>query len=457
MAFNGLLRVSGISLLMFMFSAPAHPQPFSQQLAIPEKVDFVSEKSLLFSNTDFEQLRNARINEWDELDLAPNTAAKGPLRFRRINLYAPDAQIIVSDGTGERLMNKSGRRFFVAIDKARSAGFSLDPATGSINGLLIEGTQSYRISNEQEPGSMQDEVRISSLRDETATSVFSCENSSHPEILSRQAEQVQSDILPSLNAMAQGTGVLFEAIIAIDTDNEFLWNKFSNNENAARNWIEDLLVRVNVIYERDLRLRLLLGTTILRKDNTPSGNPDFNADPEGFNDGLEEFRNYWRDNQQGVNRVFAALLTGKGIAANSFSGVAWVHAYCSNNYGYSFNRIGAGLSASFVAGGFGHEIGHNLGSSHTHCEKLANNGSDFVDTCYSGERAGCFSGTPACPAGGTGTIMSYCHLSPGGCSASYVFHPLIVGKLDNRIIANTPGCISEIYAGDVILSNGFEQ
>jgi hypothetical protein len=294
------------------------------------------------------------------------------------------------------------------------------------------------------------------LRDENERSVFACENDNHPDIMTRQTEQVRSDLLPSLNAMPNGTAVLFEAAIAIDTDNEFLWEKFSNNENDARDWIEDLFVRLNVIFERDLGLRLLLGTTILREDNTPSGNPDFNADPGGFNDGLSQFGNYWSANQQGVNRVFAALLTGKDISSNSFSGIAWVDGYCSRNYGYSLNRIGSNLSASFVAGGIGHEIGHNLGSRHTHCEKLANNGADYVDNCYS-EQNGCYDGTPLCPVDGAGTIMSYCHLSPDGCNDSDVFHPLIVGKLDNRIIANSPNCISELNENDAILSDGFEN
>ena len=452
MAFNELLRIGGLSLLMALYSAPG----MSQQLAIPVEAGYISEKRLQLSNTDFEQLQHAHLNDWVELDLVASTGAQGPLRFQRINLYAADTQIIVSDGVNKSRLERSGRRFFVAIDTNRSAGFSLDPITGEMSGLLIEGTQSYRIENGHRPGRKADEILISNLRDENQRSVFGCENDSHPGILSQHAERIRSNSLPSLNAMPNGTTVSFEAVIAIDTDNEFLWEKFSNNENDARNWIEDLFVRLNVIFERDLRLRLLLGTTILREDNTPSGDPDFNADPEEFNADLSKFGNHWSANQQGVNRVFAALLTGKEISSYSFSGVAWVDGYCSNNYGYSFNRIGSNLSASFVAGGVGHEIGHNLGSRHTHCEKLANNGADYVDECYS-EQAGCFDGTPICPAGGAGTIMSYCHLSPDGCNDSDVFHPLIIVKLDDRIISNTPGCISEVNESDAILSDGFED
>src|SRR6185503_11658566 len=55
---------------------------------------------------------------------------------------------------------------------------------------------------------------------------------------------------------------------------------------------------------------------------------------------------------------------------------------------------------------FTHEVGHNMGTQHTHCYNPP------LDHCYSGEQ-GCYVGPTSLPPGG-GTIMSYCHILPGG-------------------------------------------
>ncbi|HEV7671987.1 MAG TPA: M12 family metallo-peptidase [Thermoanaerobaculia bacterium] len=65
-----------------------------------------------------------------------------------------------------------------------------------------------------------------------------------------------------------------------------------------------------------------------------------------------------------------------------------------------------------------HEIGHNFNTHHTHCYVNSPDTSfpDPVDKCNGAEVAPgyeCWSGATSVPAGG-GSIMSYCHLQPGG-------------------------------------------
>ena len=57
---------------------------------------------------------------------------------------------------------------------------------------------------------------------------------------------------------------LHTATVAFDTDNELMFQKFGDNTTSATNYIASLIASINVMYERDLLLRLLQGFTVLR-------------------------------------------------------------------------------------------------------------------------------------------------------------------------------------------------
>jgi hypothetical protein len=96
----------------------------------------------------------------------------------------------------------------------------------------------------------------------------------------------------------------------------------------------------------------------------------------------------------------------------------------------------------------GHELGHNFGAFHTHCTNNPNTGT-FIDACFTGEGAGCFSGTPSCPTDnsvvGRGSLMSYCNFTPpggAGCGETLSeFHPAHEAILAARVATNVSnGC-----------------
>jgi len=243
---------------------------------------------------------------------------------------------------------------------------------------------------------------------------------------------------------------LHNAILAVDTDNELLFNKFGDNTTTATNFIASLIAQMDVMYNRDLLIQLVQGTTFLRVGNSNDGD-HFNDDPwtqtgSGANPNqLNEVSNYWSTTNAGIPRAVVAMLSGKG-SSNGASGIAWVpSSLCSTFTGVSFSQVFlSGTSPSFgdvlVVG---HEIGHNFGSPHTHCYNPP------IDTCYNGEAAqGCYAGAQSCPAASTingvtnvkGTLMSYCHLL-GGCTSSLVFHPTTVARLQPIIQAAVNTCI----------------
>jgi hypothetical protein len=242
-----------------------------------------------------------------------------------------------------------------------------------------------------------------------------------------------------------GITSLHTATVAVDTDNEIMGNKFSNNTTTATSYIASLFASMNVIYERDLLVRLLQGTTFLRTTTDPYDS-SLNTDASNTNK-LFEFTNYWSANNGGISRAIALMLSGRGGAGAA--GIAWVDVLCSTSNGYAFSRV-ATSGTSVWSGDVqvtAHEIGHNFGSPHTHCYNTL--GLPNPDTCSAGEAAaGCFSSTPSCPAPATysgipsvtGTLMSYCN-QLGGCSRSLVFHPDSVNLLDDKILSRVGSCI----------------
>ena len=148
--------------------------------------------------------------------------------------------------------------------------------------------------------------------------------------------------------------------------------------------------------------------------------------PGEIGDKLGRVRDHWNNSMQHVNRSVTCLISGEGGG-----GLAWVGVLCS---GYGYNVSGVDGRVNFPAPGYqwdvdvtSHELGHNIGSSHTH-----NCGwNPPIDSCWNAE-GGCYSGTRA----RRGTIMSYCHLQNQGTELQ--LHPR-VASLFNRVLANT-GC-----------------
>jgi hypothetical protein len=286
----------------------------------------------------------------------------------------------------------------------------------------------------------------------------------------------------SLLALPKG-GTLLEARVAVDTDFELLNLKFAGNTTNANNYIAALFAGMNTMYERDLGVRLVIGDVFLR---TGAGDPYTTTSADQTTEQLNEFGEYWRTNQGGIDRAFAMQLSGKSGNANQASGIAWVlanHNYCAEkgtlfNAGtltfghYSVTRVFryGGATAADDVSVIGHELGHNFGADHTHCTDRdeITAGLQPIDQCYNNE-AECYSGAVSCPTelpahGEKGTVMSYCHFGgPNGADCGPVvqeFHPVHEVLLGERVIANAGfACLTPASAGadpDLLFENGFE-
>ena len=378
--------------------------------------------------------------------------------LERVEVYAEGARVIVVDRWGQHEIPRSGRIFFRGTsswDPDIALALSIDPDSGGLRGMVrshnwvnaiaepdVEGHQPHRLGTPsalQPPGAppLQQSCGADQLPPDPTAEEFP-----PPISFSPAAKNITAD-------------PLYSAVIAFDTDMEWLYYRFSDNTADATTWIADFINESNVMYERDLSLRLLVGTTYLR-----TGGPPFDSDPYSVvaspanSSMLNEFGAYWAANYDAVDRVFAQLLSGKSASTSSSSGIAWLDGYCehqSSGGGYSifepFKATWVQMTSNVGVGA--HELGHNFGSHHTHCY------SPPIDECYASE-GGCYSGTTSCPPGGSGTIMSYCHFN--GCGSNQIlFHSRVITLIDGLRSAHTPWCIQDLAPPDMIFADDFEE
>lgn len=180
-----------------------------------------------------------------------------------------------------------------------------------------------------------------------------------------------------------------------------------------------LMSAVSSIYERDANVAIRVPFLRIWTVTDPY--------PGDIGAALGEVRDVWERTMQYVRRSTTVLLS------NSVGGgLAWVGTLCS---GYGYCVCGVGGAVNFPAGaGYiwdldvtSHELGHNIGSAHTHNCGWA----PAIDSCWNAE-GGCYDGTKPRP----GSIMAYCHLTPFG--NQLLFHPRVASLL--RAVTENRSC-----------------
>jgi hypothetical protein len=424
---------------------------------------FAAGDSLVLGHADLARLE--ALTAGDALSLGGFPDGHGgtaTLRFERMRIRAEGARTVVIDAQGERELAAAPRShlFGRSADGRVRASLWFEPGFTRVGGIGMSANGGA-FAIDAERGTRGAVLRARPVEDALPAGVVPRIDSGDDSVPSGRP---WPDALTLALAPGVPTGAPRIASLAIDTDNELMTERFSNNPAAASQWIDDLIATMNVMYIDDLGVQLQRGTTFLRTTPDPysqTGSPAANAH-------LTEFGSYWQANHGNVPRSFAMLLSGKADNPNSASGIAWLNSYCeyqSQNGSYSVNQVftnpqaGVFYSALIVA----HELGHNFGAYHTHCTNVATGsaptGTNTIDQCQSGE-SGCYAGATSCPNSGpgapAGTIMSYCNNRGCGDDDQNVlqFHPTHIGVLSALVAQNTPSCL--MTGGDTIFEDGFE-
>lgn len=194
----------------------------------------------------------------------------------------------------------------------------------------------------------------------------------------------------------------------------------NQNSTTVTNWVTGIFNVVSTIY-RNEGIYVALNKIVI---NTASDQYQSLSTSSSFNF-LNKFGEVTQNNMQNSNLAMLFSTRGGGMG-----GVAWLDVLCDsyatwqgNHFGpYAFMNVNTANAQGFPTytwntAATAHEIGHNLGSPHTHsCSwnttgYTTNNGK-AIDGCYNLEDGPCTLLGPSCPTA-KGTIMSYCHLMQG--------------------------------------------
>ncbi len=355
------------------------------------------------------------------------------LDLREIAPYSRDAQIVVVSADGSRRRIADATRYFEVQGRGDPSlrGIVMLRSDGRVRGLLRRADRFAWLQPDA-----RDVLRISALpQAKQDDEPFQCGNDEVPATaLQRAIETMPGTTLPAALNGDPPDG--FRARIALETDNEFL-ALFGGDVEDATAYVGGLMAFISTIYRAEADTRMEV--SFLRLWETPDP-----FDQSTTACALLQTGKYWNDNEAAVTRSTMHFLSGR---QSPRAGIAWVGVLCNSPFNITPSQVGAsscpgidsGASSNYggaygvtmgVTGTFNaanpaigwdvmavaHEIGHNFSSPHTHCYGGIGDNPDPVDTCYSGE-GGCYSGSAALPGPqgeGSGTLMSYCHLRPGG-------------------------------------------
>ena len=355
------------------------------------------------------------------------------LTLQRFEPFSPAARVEVVDDRGVRELPLPDQVYFTGtVSGEPQSRVLLMAARDSVHGFAVARGTVYLFGPDG-----AGRHRSYALRD-ADPAVYPppgdfCANDLHPSIvdspLVSARARAEAGLVPPAFPRAAST-TLLEAEVAVETDYE-LRSKFASDQQTL-DYLASLVAASNTIYERDVLVRLRF--SYIRLWATPS-DPWSSTSTAGQ---LDEVRNYWTNPANNMTAIagphdIVHFISGKAVSG----GIAYIGAVCDASFQFGVSQVYGSFDLSDPSQIWDlvvvtHEIGHNLGTQHTHCY------SPPLDKCYNQETSSYFNCYNGPVVASRGTIMSYCHLLPGGLSnIDLVFGPTVSATIRTTVEAAT--------------------
>ncbi len=347
------------------------------------------------------------------------------LALTKVNIKADDYRVLTE--TGEHHENADNLFYRGIVKDGTNSVVALSIFKNEVRLMLSDARGNYVLGNLREKG-VADYVFYND-QDLKIQHDFACETPDMP------LPKLEHETLSHLQKSNSNNCIK----VYIEATFEFYQDKGSVGN--TRDFIEGLFHEVATIYSNES-----INTTISEIKVWTSNDP--------YNEGnsvtaLQSFRS---NIGSSFNGDIAHLLS---TASNGNGGIATVDALCFKSVAHAYSNIRSTFNTfptySWTVSVFTHEMGHNLGSNHTHaCVWNGNN--TQIDDCGNvatvTPNAPCYNpGNPIIPSNG-GTVMSYCHVNSAGINLSLGFGDQPGNLIRNRIArAASNGCISDDCAG----------
>jgi hypothetical protein len=388
-----------------------------------------------------------------ELTGVPLPSGLTNLQLHSVSHTSTDLQVAIDDSVEQRsstpmlslwsgkILDEQGSSAFLAFSPFGSRGW-VRTSGGELMHLIATPDDQGDWSNSSSYWTTEQELLGLGVRP-----TFQCE-----------AEQFSDQLPPppaSLPGTFAGGGPLlpyYVCEITVETDYQFY--QLFNDLDAAEAYAMALFGAVSDRYREQVGTILHMVYLGLHSDS----NDGWSSQDSGGSSGdlLNEFQAAWANGNAPVSADLYHFISGAGLGG----GIAYLDVICSQGGGFAVSgNINTNLPFPVAQGPMNwdfvvvaHELGHNFGSPHTHsyCPPLDECAPSFGQ-CQTQQ---------VCQT--DGTLMSYCHLCPGGiANFTTYFHPTVIAvmrdEVENSCLTPFEGVLTQDLGNDLMGSNGLPK